>query len=1159
MSSIDKLLIDFSKYNNDEDYTKLEKAINKLLKVLNQTTNKDDKKKILENIDEIKKNITYKNMGRDISYPDYQDKNFIKKLLTKKEFAINKIPKMDNEILDKDFFELSNNQKFIKKLISPETPYRSIYLYHSVGVGKTCASIQISQNFKQYYSKKTLVLLPLKLKDNYIKELFDISKLSEDNMEQCLGNYYLHNIVGRDKMEMSDIKNKAKKMIMNEYEILSFGEFNSIFKKIEKISKNKKDFLVNIRNKFDDRVIITDEVHNMRITDEDDSGKEVTKSFLEMLEILNNNVLVLLSATPMFDNFSELNFILNCLLLQNGQNRIKNNMKIFDKNNKLNPEYEKILKKVSSNFISYMRGENPFTFPLRLYPSINSDKNILTKNVYPKKDIYGKKIDKNEQIKNLELVFTVMSKSQESIYNIIKFKDNDDNEDDDDSGNDDDEINKTDLQQKVQISNIIYDDDLDADIKSTYGNNGLKKVFKVEEGKVGKYKVEYKDRNNQILDKDNIKKYSPKIHLLLKNIVKAEGVILVYSRYLASGVIPIAIALEHIGYHKFNNKNILKNGNKTDKRGSYIIISGNKSLSPNNTKEIMSATNIDNINGDKIKIILITESGTEGLDLKYIRETHIFDPWYNLNRIEQVIGRSVRNYSHINLPETKRNTTIYQYVNMIDNKRETIDFRTYRIAENKQKNISLLEKIIKENAIDCNLNINANRFLDLSPIRLLTSKNKLIENYNRNDKTGSRICDYGKCDIKCENKVDISDIKNINDIDRNNVDTNNKLINTKTYKKEFLDYDIKLIEKYITKYFKENDRTDIKNLIKFLEKNKYKVKNNEILYFSLNQLVKNKNKLKGTNKRDGYLIYRYDNYIFQPLEIKDEKILLDERKKEKNKFSIRIDLTNYEPPEEEDNNNTTTNNSSSSNEDIMKKNEKYNGFIEKKLEAYKKRLLFDNNDVKKYNNIIYDMMIDNLNSKDFKTLIRYVLNKRFKQEYLDNVISSLKRGNYILDNNDIIYNYFTDKFMCRELIEGTKDKYKIQNCSPFQETQNRRLQKNKMKEQIKNSKIEKLGYNEIVNDEPVFKIIDLEKLKDKKSVTGTRCIVTTTISVKMLEGFIKKYDNSILKDKNTLEQIYKVNKYTKQNFCLIYQLILRNNKDKVLYVRPIMNNYLNKI
>ena len=226
-------------------------------------------------------------------------------------------------------------------------------------------------------------------------------------MEQCLGNYYLHNIVGRDKMEMSDIKNKAKKMIMNEYEILSFGEFNSIFKKIEKISKNKKDFLLNIRNKFDDRVIITDEVHNMRITNEDDSGKVVTKSFLEMLEILNNNVLVLLSATPMFDNFSELNFILNCLLLQNGQSRIKNNMKIFDNNNKLNPEYENILKKVSSNFISYMRGENPFTFPLRLYPSINSNKNILTKNLYPKKDIYGKKIDKDEQIKNLELVFTV--------------------------------------------------------------------------------------------------------------------------------------------------------------------------------------------------------------------------------------------------------------------------------------------------------------------------------------------------------------------------------------------------------------------------------------------------------------------------------------------------------------------------------------------------------------------------------------------------------------------------------------------------------------------------------------------------------------------------------------------------------------------------------
>ena len=84
------------------------------------------------------------------------------------------------------------------------------------------------------------------------------------------------------------------------------------------------------------------------------------------------------------------------------------------------------------------------------------------------------------------------------------------------------------------------------------------------------------------LDYSNIDKYSPKIKLLLKNIKKSEGIILVYSRYKASGVIPISIALEHIGFNKFGGKNILKKGSRESKRGSYVIISGDNYLSPNN-------------------------------------------------------------------------------------------------------------------------------------------------------------------------------------------------------------------------------------------------------------------------------------------------------------------------------------------------------------------------------------------------------------------------------------------------------------------------------------------------------------------------------------------------------------------------------------------------
>ena len=117
-------------------------------------------------------------------------------------------------------------------------------------------------------------------------------------------------------MEISDIKSKVKKMINTEFEILSFGEFGNLFKRIKVNSKNNADFRNKIRIYFDDRTIIVDEIHNMRFINEEVKGKEVPKAFHEMLEILNNNVLILLSATTMFDNHKELKFILNTLLIQ---------------------------------------------------------------------------------------------------------------------------------------------------------------------------------------------------------------------------------------------------------------------------------------------------------------------------------------------------------------------------------------------------------------------------------------------------------------------------------------------------------------------------------------------------------------------------------------------------------------------------------------------------------------------------------------------------------------------------------------------------------------------------------------------------------------------------------------------------------------------------
>ena len=113
------------------------------------------------------------------------------------------------------------------------------------------------------------------------------------------------------------------------------------------------------------------------------------------------------------------------------------------------------------------------------------------------------------------------------------------------------------------------------------------------------------------------------------------------------------------------------------------MITGSPNLSPNNREEIKAVSSSNNINGEKIKVVIISEAGSEGIDFKNIRQIHILDPWWNLNRIEQIIGRGVRNCSHKELDFKKRNVGIFMYGTQLQNQEvESADMYLYRTAEN---------------------------------------------------------------------------------------------------------------------------------------------------------------------------------------------------------------------------------------------------------------------------------------------------------------------------------------------------------------------------------------------------------------------------------------------------------------------------------------------
>jgi hypothetical protein len=167
----------------------------------------------------------------------------------------------------------------------------------------------------------------------------------------------------------------------------------------------------------------------------------------------------------------------------------------------------------------------------------------------------------------------------------------------------------------------------------------------------------------------NLGEIAPKIKLIMDLVKSSEGIVVIYSQYVWSGIVPCAIALEHMGFNRHGTRKMLvtdaKNINpvfyKDFKNPSYAILTGAESIMGSTKIEdiLPILNNPKNSDGSAIKVILMTPIAGEGLSFKNAREMHILEPWYHFNRTEQVIGRTIRTCSHKLLPPEERNVTVY--------------------------------------------------------------------------------------------------------------------------------------------------------------------------------------------------------------------------------------------------------------------------------------------------------------------------------------------------------------------------------------------------------------------------------------------------------------------------------------------------------------------
>jgi|688.fasta_scaffold01547_19 hypothetical protein len=741
-------------------------------------------------------------------------------------------------------------QMLLRNYISKVTPFENVLLYYDVGVGKTCAAITIAEGFKEYINnmgRRIVVLVKNKnIEKNFIGEL-----LSKCTREEYLDNEEYDIYSGKITYRGSDthrneIITKANKTISKSYHFVTYGTFINRVLGAKQFEKNElgqntkkakrtetgeiqrkriKDEIKNLNN----TVIIVDEAHNI-------TGNEVYTSLMRLLSRSYNYKLILLTATPMYDNSTEIFELANLLNVNNSKLQFptgNNLLKQTDSGNSY-------LIKKRSNYInrSALKGD---VYEITSWGKTQLEESLIGKVSYlkgntetnPEKIELGEPLI-SENVGTTKVYLCEMSPYQYKVYiNALKS----------DLG----QFSKYDMSTAIKRieseENVMESDNVISKASSLYKNSSDASTMTYPEftyGKEGfsntfsKYGNRYTIKDKNVLTRD-LKTFSSKLYNLLQNINKKQtGNVFIYTNYVNyGGTSLLRQLLLHNGYYEYSGKNI------SEERYYKNFIVFDEGTSLRNREQFKRVFNSDeNKNGKYIRFIIGSPIISEGITLKAVRQVHIIEPYWNMSKVNQIIGRAVRNYSHHALEKQERNVEIYKYVSVfyrsgdkkLDSKSDLtrffIDREKYILSEEKDRSNKLIERQLKITSFDCALN---------------TSRNTIV-----NGIPGSPECDYTECNYTCKQ------LPTSERVDKSTY---------KMYITFFDQFDIYFVIETIKTMFSKTfvwHLNDIKQYIKTLEP----LITDEAIYTTLKHMIDNKVLIVDMYNREGFLITSGNYYIF---------------------------------------------------------------------------------------------------------------------------------------------------------------------------------------------------------------------------------------------------------------------------------------------------------
>lgn len=722
----------------------------------------------------------------------------------KMEFNSNKLDKVEKVPLKKG--DLLNHQKIVSNFLSSYTPYNGILLYHEPGTGKTCSSIAITEKIRNENTDINGAVI-ITRGETLINQFIDQLVFS------CTAGQYLPSDYKEGKKDPK-LGRKIKQNIKDFYTFYTFHQFAKFLHSLRNNKEEKKRI-------FSNKVIVIDEVHNIRAEDEVKEVKEskeskqtkrafsIYKEIHDILHLVEGSKVVLMSGTPMVDQPHEIADVMNFILpekeqLPTGEDFNKKYMKSIESKEEVKNELKNKLKNKLRGRISYlkfMKGDGVPEFTGEIQEDIGMTEFKTEKHVMSdfQSQTYIKKLEEDTKSDGEGGVYS--NSRQASMFVFPNSK----------TGSDGfkDYITERSDRANVFTTTELFKKDFNSKLES-----------ETLLDKIGNCSSKYKAVIENIIDKEN----EGRLSFVYSNLVRGSGSIL------------FCKLLELFGFSEYNGEKA-DSISKLTERKRYALITGetNKARIANILRIF---NNPANKNGKYIKVIIGSETISEGINLKNIQDIHILTPSWNFTETYQALSRAIRAFSHEDLKsdENKRDfyVKIHLHCSVSKDSSINIDLKMYKISEIKDKKIKLIERLIKESAFDCQLNI---------------ARNKIDYKSKESDKDFTRDCEYATCNYTCSN-VDEK-------VDNENLDYSSYLLRyTNQYKIQIKELLSDMFEKSKSGIVLLNEVISKFNVGEIDEKIK-----NKIILMYITELADDKVVFKLKSGKKGYLSYQ-ENYLF---------------------------------------------------------------------------------------------------------------------------------------------------------------------------------------------------------------------------------------------------------------------------------------------------------